>query len=563
MTLQRRINALPPQIWLGTMLIALHAGLAWDFQSMWSRAFLLAHMGLFLIWQPMWRGEDNLGSRHVVLIVLIAVLMVGFTNWWLVAIWLAVLFGLIGGNVPGIRERRHRVASLLAAVYLLAMLLVWVVPKLFSVQEATGPAVGILVRYGLLVLPVLIILTRVERLVSDAPHAVDLFYSVVLFLLVAALVLGSFMIKELARTDYPMALAQTLLWIAGVLIGLSWLWNPHGGFSGIGQVLSRYLLSVGLPFERWMQGVANRAEQESQPERFLVNSLHDMLELPWLAGVRWQTKVDSGEFGEPSKFDAELSYGEITLTFYTRWSLSPALLLHLKLLTRLLAHFYDAKRREQQQRQNAYTQAIYETGARLTHDVKNLLQSLTSLCAAAQASEPEQAQQLQALINRQLPQITQRLHTTLDKLRAPGKRESATLLGAAQWWDALKSRHARSGVVFTAGALDADARLPADLFDSVADNLIQNALNKGHGENNLRIEVTFACNDAPQLGVTDAGAPVPASVARELFDNPVPSRTGLGIGLYQAAKQAAQHGYRLVLAANEPGCVRFELARDQ
>jgi len=561
MNLQQRIAKLPPQIWLGTMLLALHAALAWDFQSTWSRAFLLTHVGLFLIWQPMWRGEGNLGSRHVFLIALIGVVLVGFTNWWLMAIWLAILFGLIGGNVPGIRERRHRLASLLAAVYLLAMLLVWVVPKLFSVPEATGQAVDILVRYGLLVLPVLIILTRVERLVSDTPHAVDLFYSVMLFLLVSALVLGSFMIKELARTAYPMALAQTLLWIAVLLIGLSWLWNPHGGFSGVGQLLSRYLLSVGLPFERWMQNMANRAEEDDQPDRFLVNALHDMLALPWLAGVRWQTPVESGEFGETSRFDAELSYRDLTLTFYTRWSLSPALLLHLKLLTRLLAHFYDAKKREQQQRQNAYTQAIHETGARLTHDVKNLLQSLTSLCAAVEASGPERAAELQALMNRQLPQITQRLQVTLDKLRAPGKPESVSQIDAVAWWEALKARYARSDVIFTAPALAPGARVPAELFDSVAENLIQNALSKGHGIDGFRVEVSLAGADVPRLVVTDGGVPVPTAVARRLFEAPVPSQTGLGIGLYQAAKQAAQHGYRLALAVNEPGRVRFELAQ--
>ncbi|MPZ47613.1 MAG: sensor histidine kinase [Betaproteobacteria bacterium] len=557
----QRIASLPPQIWLGSMLLALHAALAWDFDSAWSRAFLLAHIGLFLIWQPMWRGERTLSARHGWLIVLIGVALVGFTNWWLMAIWLAVLFSLIGGNVPGIRERRHRVASLLAAVYLLAMLLVWVVPKLFSAPDDGGPAIDVLVRYGLLFLPVLIILTRVERLVSDTPHAVDLFYSVMLFLLVSALVLGSFMIKELARTDYPMALAQTLFCIALLLIALSWLWNPHGGFSGIGQLLSRYLLSVGLPFERWMQSVANRAEHDGQPERFLVNSLHDMLELPWLSGVRWQTKTDSGEFGEPSKFDAELSYRELTLTFYTRWSLSPALLLHLKLLTRLLAHFYDAKRREQSQRQNAYTQAIHETGARLTHDVKNLLQSLTSLCAAAEASGPEQATELQALINRQLPQIAQRLHVTLDKLRAPGRHDAPASIAAGQWWEALNSRYARSDVVFATGPISPQARVPGELFDSVADNLIQNALNKGRGDTDFRVEVYFSCADTPCLRVTDVGGPVPVAVAQQLFDAPVPSQTGLGIGLYQSAKQAAQHGYRLALAINEPGRVRFELAQ--
>jgi signal transduction histidine kinase len=477
------------------------------------------------------------------------------------AIWLAVLFSLIGGNVPGIRERRHRLASLLAAVYLLAMLLVWVVPNLFSVPDGGGPAIDLLVRYGLLCLPLLIVFTRVERFVSDAPHAVDLFYSVMLFLLVAALVLGSFMVKELARTDYPMALAQTLLVIALLLIALSWLWNPHGGFSGIGQLLSRYLLSVGLPFERWMQHVAQRAEQDEQPERFQVNSLRDMLELPWLSGIRWQTRSESGEFGEPSKFDAELSYRDLTLTFYTRWSLSPALLLHLKLLTRLLAHFYDAKRREQLQRQNAYTQAIHETGARLTHDVKNMLQSLTSLCAAADASGPDQAHELQALINRQLPQIAQRLHATLDKLRTPAQPHAAEPAAAAQWWEGLKARYVRSDIAFVAGPIAEYARVPADLFDSVADNLIQNALDKGRGVADFRVEVYFSCAETPCLRVTDMGGPVPVAVARKLFDAPVPSQTGLGIGLYQAAKQAAQHGYRLALAINEPGQVRFELGQ--
>ena len=560
MNLQDRVERLPPQVWMGAMLLSLHGAVAWGIDDAWSRAFLLAHVGLFLIWQPMWRGESALAARRAIFIVIIGLVLVGFANWWIISIWLAVLFGLIGGNVPGIREQRHRFASLLAAVYLLAMLLVWVVPQLFTVPEARPAAVDNLVRYGLVLLPVLIFFARVERPQSDTPHAVDLFYSLMLFLLVVALVLGSFMVKELARTDYPMALAQTLLWIALLLIGLSWLWNPVGGFSGVGQLLSRYLLSVGMPFERWMQKMANRAEEDGEAEQFLANALKDMLELPWLAGVRWQTRSDSGEFGAGSRFDAELSYGELTLTFYTRWSLSPALLLHLKLLTRLLGYFYDAKRRERLQRQNAYTQAIHETGARLTHDVKNLLQSLTSLCAAAQASGPEQAGDLQALMNRQLPQIQQRLQVTLDKLRAPAESQHVIMTSAQSWWDGLKARYARSDVVFTADGLGAEASVPGELFDSVADNLIQNALNKGLGGNSARVEVRFSCAESPRLGVTDAGTPVPSAVARNLFDAPVPSKTGLGIGLYQAARQAANHGYKLALAVNEPGQVRFELA---
>ena len=76
----------------------------------------------------------------------------------------------------------------------------------------------------------------------------------------------------------------------------------------------------------------------------------------------------------------------------------------------------------------------------------------------------------------------------------------------------------------------------------------------------LPVEVYFSCARTPYLRVTDVGVPVPVAVAQKLFDAPVPSQTGLGIGLYQAARQAAQHGYRLALAINEPGRVRFELA---
>ena len=106
----------------------------------------------------------------------------------------------------------------------------------------------------------------------------------------------------------------------------------------------------------------------------------------------------------------------------------------------MLGHFYQAKLREENQRQNAYTQAIHETGARLTHDVKNLLQSLRSLCAAVDSSGADEAAALQGLVRRQLPQITQRLTTTLEKLQAPGK-SAGTQADAAVWWNGLKQRY--------------------------------------------------------------------------------------------------------------------------
>ena len=44
----------------------------------------------------------------------------------------------------------------------------------------------------------------------------------------------------------------------------------------------------------------------------------------------------------------------------------------------------------------------------------------------------------------------------------------------------------------------------------------------------------------------------------KLFDSPVTSRNGLGIGLYQANQLANACGVKLGLVRNEPGKVRFE-----
>lgn len=246
---QSRAIAAHPHWWLGLMLLALHASLAWGISEWWSRAFLLAQFGVFLLWQPVWRGDNNVESRYAFLVVIVGFLLAAWNNWWLMAVWLAVLFGLIGGSVPGITDRRQRLVSMLAALYLLSMLLMWVVPNLFAGQ-VFGDAQVLLVRYGLPLLPIAILLVRLETTRTGAPIAVDLFYSVILFLLVTALVLGSFVVKQVSHGNYPLALAQTLFAIALLLIALSWLWNPHSGFAGIGHLLSRYLMSLGLPLDR-------------------------------------------------------------------------------------------------------------------------------------------------------------------------------------------------------------------------------------------------------------------------------------------------------------------------
>jgi signal transduction histidine kinase len=226
------------------------------------------------------------------------------------------------------------------------------------------------------------------------------------------------------------------------------------------------------------------------------------------------------------------------------------------LLGQLLGEFYSAKLREQSLRHASYLQAVHETGARLTHDVKNLLQSLNALCSVAgQEDSPE----LQALIRRQLPAISQRLSATLDKLQRPGGEESQQV-PLREWWEALARQYQGQNVEFSAAGLEPDLQVPKALFDGVADNLLHNAIAKRAGGQDIRIRVTIMCANGPELRVHDSGRAVPPEVAKLLLRAPVLSTAGLGIGLYQAARHAEQSGYALTLAENRDGAVCFALS---
>jgi hypothetical protein len=547
--------ALHRQWRLALMLLALHGSLAWGIQPWWAPALLLAHFGLFLLWQPVFRGEREVRPREALIVLATAFSFVLWHSWWLMAVWVAVLLSVIAGRVPRITERSHRVATGLAALYLLSLLLMWVVPHLFA-APAIEPAHALLVQVGLPLLPLALLLVRVPPR-EDGPVTIDLVYSVLLFLLVAALVLGSFVVRELSQGPYALALAQTLFGIALLLLALWWLWHPRSGFVGMGHLLSTYVMSLGLPFERWVHRLAALADEESEPQRFLARALEHMCDMPWVRGVEWRAHATRGECGVHTAHATPLEHGQLELTVYTRWPISPAMLVHLKLLAQMVAHFYEAKRREQLERQNAYAQAIYETGARLTHDVKNLLQSLRGLCAAAQSSRTDDAAAFHALAQRQLPQIAQRLEATLEKLKAP-RPVAANMIDAVQWWEKLVQRYGGCGIELALEGEAVPLTIPGELFDTVADNLIENARRKT-AASALRVRVAFWRANGGMLIVCDDGAAIPQSTAAQLFAGPVGSQTGLGIGLYQSAKLAGELGYELVLAVNEPGKVCFML----
>jgi signal transduction histidine kinase len=557
------LASLRQEQWLALMLLTLHAALILGLKDPLARALLMTHFGLFLLWQPLWSGEQELVTKQVALVLVGGTVLVVAGNWWLMALWISMLFSLIGGDMPGIKNVGQRAASLLAAVYLLSILLMWVVPHLFT-DQTIPDLVRVIASYALLI-PVLVILFIRPKIVDGKPgHSLDSFYSMLLFALVVVLVLGSFVIKGVSHGNYVLALTQTLFAIALFLVTISWLWDPRGGFAGIGQIISRYFLSVGVPFERWMHSLAGIAEQESDPDKFAILAAHDMANLPWVSGVGWRTLDTSGSVGEKTNYPTEFESGGLALTLYTRFSPGPSLVLHIRLLTRLLGDYYENKVRAVEQRRNAYLQAIYETGSRLTHDVKNLLQSLRSLCSAVESSDEDEAEAVRVLMQRQLPQIAQRLQITLDKLSS-GVSDFVEPVDALAWWQALKLRYSHEPVEFSETELPVGRKLPADVFESVGENLLQNALHKRRLKSDLSITASLAWNGSGYvLCVCDDGEAVATSVARQLFQSPVSSsNVGLGVGLYQASRLAQEHKHLLQLLNNENGKVCFELAPAQ
>ena len=165
---------------------------------------------------------------------------------------------------------------------------------------------------------------------------------------------------------------------------------------------------------------------------------------------------------------------------------------------------------------------------------------------------------MKIILQQQQPLLTQRLNTTLDKLSAPEKEQSKidTLLS---WWNQLKVRYNRRNIDFLE-KLECDFKIPVDIYDSIIENLLENARNKRILEPNLEIIVQLECfNQRARLTVCDTGKSIPEHIAAILFTTPIDSENGFGIGLYQSQQQAKQYDIELELYENTDRRVCFRL----
>ena len=542
----------------------------------WRASLFFAHLGAFLLWQPLVAADSRLRLRDTIIVAGAAVAITLMLSPWVMLLWTALVAALVGGRAFDFSPRDERWLHLGALTFLIAFLFTLVLPDLLA-EPLRSQALAPVARHWIeafltgglvLMLAEAVRLLRGRRPAGALPGMYDLIHSVWILLLLLLVSFFGIALMALGGRGYLPSIGITLVSVGGLLLMVDFLLRRTADGirrGGLAMLFSRYLLSYAIPYEQWLERLARLSRDEADAERFFALAMRAIGELTPVRGAAWQGATGVGAFGEmggahEENFvlpvpDEEGAFVEVRVV--TGNAMSAAMAWHIRLLLLVAVQFHAAKAREERLRAQQYMRVVHETGARLTHDVKNLLQSLDGLIAAASALPEDRA--VREVVARQLPEISRRLAQTLAKLGQPGD-ESAETVMLRDWWAGLRAQYASQGVRFAdAGRLDGIA-IPAAMFSGVADNLLQNALQKRRTAAGLAIRVgVFFDQNELRLDVADDGDPVDAEIARQLFQSPVASKNGLGIGLYQMGQLAAKHGTRLQLAENERGRVRFEL----
>src|SRR5690242_8264809 len=98
-------------------------------------------------------------------------------------------------------------------------------------------------------------------------------------LLLVVVILGSFTFMTLTHSSYLESLTHTVCLPAPAVLLVGLAWTPRTG-GGLGGFFVRYVFSIGLPVERWLQVLARTLQDESRPERFLQQAIAALERLP-------------------------------------------------------------------------------------------------------------------------------------------------------------------------------------------------------------------------------------------------------------------------------------------
>src|SRR5258706_619048 len=163
------------------MLALLHVAVVRGVADPWARALLLAHLGLLLLWQPFVRGEQRISPAQALVLILGAFIVMVRLDWWLLAFWVVVLAGLVGGKVYQHAARWQRRCYLVVFLYLVALLTVVILPEI-APRRDLAPEIRRYAEYSLPLLFVLIAVFPAEPQPAESAQIIDSFYSVFLML---------------------------------------------------------------------------------------------------------------------------------------------------------------------------------------------------------------------------------------------------------------------------------------------------------------------------------------------------------------------------------------------
>jgi len=510
--------------------------------------------GLFLLWQPLWSKEAKIDKRPV---AFIAVFFVAITFYYpneSLAFFGLILSGLIGSRL--LSRSSFRSFDLLALLIIILEMVVGLVPDTF--QQIELPA--LFADYMQTIILILILLFYLAPNPEDRKQQrsqVDLMHGLLATTLIFIVLLGGIVINLLYGVDYIDGLLLTVFIVSTLTIGISWFWNPGVGYSGIGVLWNRYAMTIGGPFETWINTLTTLIEEPYlSPTEYLEAACEHLVENDWLNAIEWHfknQKIKAGDLTGP-RLNHQLT-DDLTVVLHFKSHPGSALELHTVLLIRMAYQFYLAKLNQEKMRAQEHFATIHHTGARLTHDIKNILQSIkASLSILDTEHDTTESQQL---LQANLNQIGTRLESTLNKLKAPALNTQIVLVDCKHWIERT-SKHYRSNKRLQFHSdIENNINLPVDLFDSVIENLLNNALKKPSA-NQIDVRL-LSSNNVVVLSVCDDGEAIEAAIEANLFLQPVSSGSGMGIGLYQAAIMALAFNYELELSQNERGRVCFNL----
>jgi len=549
---------------LGFMLLLLNLALNQATVNQYlTSSLLISHMGFFLLWYPAVNGSEKVRLKNIFFIFIISTLLYLFFGNGLIALWIILLTGLTSGSalVNGVQRTLYA----LATIVLILLLCLVITPRIFHFQNFSLEIQEIVFYLiSLCCLIIIIFPIKQQKLWLDKKPSirsiqVDYLHSILISFGLFSFYTTSIIISFTTHIHYLQSFLITAFSLGIFIIILNTRLLPRHGIAGLSQLWEQHVLNIGNPFENWVKQTSLLGENNKiTPDLFLEQSIEHLISLPWISGVHWSDEKVEKLFGSISNQQSIFENHNIKITLYSQVPMGSALKIHAQLLMHLMCFFYQSKLREISLKNQIHLKAIYETGSKLTHDIKNILQSLNALTGVVNScDDPVEGYQL---IGKQLPILTQRLQNTLDKLQSK-TNTGKSFKRVDTWWSELQSRYHGRDILFT-GKINADISIDTDVFDTILENLLENSRNKRRTQPDTSITTDIKMiNNKITLSVCDSGEPISASIVDGVFKHILPSKNGYGIGLYQSAQIAEKNGLHLKLIKNEKSGVCFLLSQ--